>query len=156
MTVKTESDNNDMSGSQWIKKLNSYKGSCSRVMITIWIAAAQFWQIFDLFHVHERWISGLLMRRINARLAPGSRIRGQITRTLDADTFSCLLRFFGRCCAFTTGASQQLVMTQYPRSLKQFSLFLLYFQVCGCLVSCDAAAVYYYFLMWFCFPFSGL
>lgn len=63
------------------------------------------------------------MRCINARLADSFRVCNQITRTLDANTFFCLLRFSGHCCVLTTGASQQLVMTQYPQSLKQFFLF---------------------------------
>lgn len=44
------------------------------------------------------------------------RICSQITRTLDDNTFFCLLRFSGRRSAFTTGASRRLVITQYPRS----------------------------------------
>lgn len=42
--------------------------------------------------------------------------------------FLCLSRFAGHCCVLATGAALQLVMTQYPQSLKLFFLFFWAFK----------------------------
>ena len=101
-------------------------------MITIWTAAIQYWQKWDLLHVlrtvHEHWISGLFMRFINASLADSFRVFQPNHKNIGWKYLFCLLRFPGHRGVFTTGASQQLVMTQYPQSLRQYILFVYTFR----------------------------
>lgn len=119
-------------GDEWKKtKTSLYKGPCLPVAAQWWLQSGQQPYSYNrnemccMFRGRctSAWMSGLFMRCISARLADSFRICSQITRTLDANTFFCLLRFSGHCCVLTTGASQQLVMTQCPQSLKQFFLF---------------------------------
>lgn len=69
----------------------------------------------------------LFMCCVDARLAVGSEVFQPNHKNIGWQYLFCLLGISGHCSAFITGASQQLVMTQYPQPLK-LPFLLLFLQ----------------------------
>lgn len=124
---KINKNNNNTKDPAWLPV-------CCRVMITIWTAAIQFWQKWELFRVCGQTMSiGFLVCSCAALMLDWQSALGFAAKSQERwmrIPFCVFWDSLATVVRFTTGASQQLVMTQYPQSLK---LFLL--QMCRCLPS---------------------